>query len=134
MNTTVFIHLRGNWMRRVLVMAESSFLADAIVLSLAEEADLHVLRLTQSDPGMISQAIRKDCSVLILIEDEKSKDKFITANDLFGDYGCFRIITVSPHKHHLHICDSYEMPVSGMAQVIDLARDFHGENCRESTE
>ena len=121
-------------MTRVLVMSESSFLADAIVLSLAEETDLDVLRLTQPDPGTISQAIRKECSVLILIEDEKSKGTFITENELFGDYGCFRIITVSPHKHHLHICDSYEMPVSGMAQVIDLARDFHRENWTESAE
>jgi hypothetical protein len=121
-------------MTRVLVMAKSSFIADAIISSLVEETDLDVLQLTQPDPGTISQAIRKECSVLILIEEEQSKGTFITANDLCRESGCFRIITISPYKHHLHICDSYEMPVSGMAQVIDLARDFHRENWRESAE
>jgi hypothetical protein len=134
MKTILFIHGRGSWMTRVLVIAESSFLADAILSNLAQETDLSVLRLTQPDPSMISQAIREECSVLILIEDGKSRGPFITANDLFEEYGCFRMITVSPYKHYLHICDIYEMPVSGMAQVVALARDFRAEYGRQGAE
>lgn len=116
----------------VLVLAESSLLADAIASNLAQEANLKVLRLTQHDPSRVSEAIREDCSVLIIIEEGKNNHAFITADDLFRDYGCFRIITISPQKHHLHICDSYEMPISGMAQVINLAKDFNQENRNEA--
>src|SRR5688500_14792981 len=115
-------------MIRVLVMAESSLLADAIVSNLAQEANLDVLRITRPDQSKISEAILEDCSVLIIIKDGNSNDAFITANHLFRDYGCLRVITISPQKHHLHICDSYDMPISGMTQVINLAKGFSLEN------
>lgn len=118
-------------MIRVLVMAESSLLADAIASNLAQEVNLKVLRLTQHDPSRVSEAIHEACPVLILIEEKKSNHTFITANDLLRDYGCFRLITISAQKHHLHICDSYELPISGMAQVTNLAKGFNRENGSE---
>jgi len=115
-------------MIRVLVIAGSSLLADAIVSNLAQEANLDVIRIKQHDPTKISEAIPEGCSVLIIIEDENSADAFITANNLFQDNGSLRVITISPEKHHLHICDSYEMPISGMTQVVNLAKGFSQEN------
>ena len=116
-------------MIRVLVMAESSLLADAIVSNLAQEANLAVLRLTDHDPSMISEA--RGCSVLIMVEEGKPHHPFIPANDMLRDYGCFRLITVSPQKHHLHVWDRYEMPISGMAQAAALAQGFSRENGSE---
>ena len=116
-------------MIRVLVMAESSLLADAIVSNLTREANLDVLRLTYQDPSMISEV--RDSSVLIMVEEGKSRYPFITANDLLEDYGCFRLITVAPQKHHLHVWDRYDMPISGMAQAADLAQGLSRENGSE---
>jgi hypothetical protein len=120
-------------MIRVLVVAERSLLADLIVSSLAPEADLKVLRLTKPDPNMVSQAIREDCPVLILVEEGQSKDTFLIDNDLFSDCSCFRMITVSPDKHYLRICDHYELPLAEMTQVIDLAKNFSREILSEAT-
>jgi hypothetical protein len=128
---------------RVFVVAERSLLADLIVLSLAPEPDLEVLWLTRPVPRMVSQAIREEDAVLILVEEKESKDMFITDHDLSGNGSCFRLITVSPEKHHLHIydsyekdhlriCDSYELPFAQMAQVIDLVRNFRRENLSEA--
>ena len=119
-------------MVNVLVMANDSLLADAIVLNLAQETTLDVLRLTQHDSGKVHQAIQKDCLVVIIVEEGKSDDVFMIANELLQDYDCFRIITMSSQKHHLRICDSYQMPISGMAQVIDLAKGFRRENWNEA--
>jgi hypothetical protein len=110
-------------------MAESSLLADAIVSDLTREANLDVLRLTYHDPSMIAEA--RDCSVLIMIEEGKSRHPFITANDLLRDYGCFRLITLAPQMHHLHVWDRYDMPISGMAQAADRAQGFSRENGNE---
>ena len=115
-------------MVHVLVMANDSLLADAIVSNLAQETTLDVLRLTQQDPGKVHQTIHKDCLVVIIVEEGKSNDGFTTANELLRDYDCFRVITISSQKHHLRICDSYQMPISGVAQVIDLAKGFGQEN------
>lgn len=120
-------------MVHVLVMANDSLLADAIVSNLAQETTLDVLRLTQQDPGKVHLAIHKDCLVVIIVEEGKSDDAFITANDLLRDYDCFRIITISSQRHHLRICDSYQMPISGVAQVINLAKGFKRESWNEAT-
>jgi hypothetical protein len=118
-------------MIRVLVIAESSLLGDAIVSRLAQEDNLDVVRIKQHDLRKISKAIPERCSVLIIIEDGDSDAAFITANNLFQDYGCFRVITISSEKHHLHVCDSYDMPVSGLTQVINLAKGFSQEHRSE---
>ena len=119
-------------MVHVLVMANDSLLADAIVSNLAQEATLDVLRLTQDDTGQVYQAIQKDCLVVIIVEEGKSNDAFIIANEMLQYYDCFRIITISSQKHHLRICDSYQIPISGVKQVINLAKDFTRENLSEA--
>ncbi|HEU0294607.1 MAG TPA: hypothetical protein VFR47_17840 [Anaerolineales bacterium] len=117
-------------MVHVLVLAENSLLADLIVSSLAQETSLEVFRLTQPDPGRVLQAIRERSPVVILVE-EGRQEAFLPDNDLFEDSGCFRLITVSPHRDHVRIVDSYELPLIGMAQVNDLVRDFNREHWQE---
>jgi len=118
-------------MLRVFVLANESLLADAIVADLSQDTALDVLRLTQHDPSKVHQAIREEGAVVIIVEEGKSNDAIIIANDLLRDCGCFRMITISLQKHHLQIYDSYQMPISGMAQVIGLAKSFNRENCSE---
>jgi hypothetical protein len=120
-------------MTRVFVLAEKSLLADLMVSYLAKESDLEVFRLTHTDPNMVSQAIREACSVLILVEEGKSQDTFITDNDLFGDCRCYRMITVSPYEPQLRVCDRYELPLAEMIQVIDLAKNLSRERSSEAT-
>jgi len=120
-------------MADVLVMANDSLLADLIISNLAEETSLDVLRLTYRDSHKVDNVLREHCLVVIIIEEPGSNPGLITANALLQDYGCFRMITISPEKNHLRICDSYQMPVSGMAQVINLAKGFNRENWSEAT-
>ena len=112
-------------MIRVLVMANDSILADAIMSLLAEEVDMDVLRVTPCEPGKVDQAIREQRSVVIIVEEGTSEDKkLIAPRNLFREYDHLRILTISPEKHHLHVCESYQVPVSGMAQLVHLVRDF----------
>lgn len=114
-------------MIRIVIMVESSFLADAIVSNLAGETGLDIFRLAQPHLSLGSQAIHPECSVLIIIEEGKSKDASIMVNDFLHDFSCFRLITLSPRTSHC-----YEMPVPATARVIDLATDVSQENSSEA--
>jgi hypothetical protein len=116
----------------VLVMANDSLLADAIVSNLAQETSLDVLRLTYQEQSKVQESIYKDCLVVIIVEEGKSNDASFTASELLRDYDCFRIITISSQKQHLRLCDTYQIPVSGVAQVIELAKGFKRENWNEA--
>jgi hypothetical protein len=120
-------------MIRVLVMAENSRLTDAIVSNLAHETGLNIVRVTQPAPIWSLQAIRPECSLLIIVEEGKSKRSFITENDLLRDCRCFHMITLSPHMYDLSTRDRDEMPVSATDQVIDLAMDVRRESRNEAT-
>jgi hypothetical protein len=121
-------------MVRVLVMSNDSLLADAIVSNLSQETTLDVLRLTHQNPNKVYQALLEDCPVVIIVEDGKAGDVVITDTDLLKSSGCFRLITVSLQTTHLRIFDSYQMPISGITQVIELAKGFDHENWSEAIE
>jgi hypothetical protein len=118
----------------VLVLANESILADTIVANLTQDAVLDVLRLTHHDLSKVHQSIREKCSVVIIVEEGNSSDAIITAHDLLLENGCFRMITISLQNQHLQVYDSYQMPISGMAQIISLAKSFYRENYGEVAE
>jgi hypothetical protein len=101
---------------------------------LAQDPTLDVLRLTFKDPSKLHQAICEECLVVIIVEAGKSDDANITANDLLRENGCYRMITISLQNNHLQIYDSYQIPISGMAQIIGLAKSFIRERCNEVAE
>jgi hypothetical protein len=107
-------------------MANDSVLADAVVSILAEEIDMDVLRATRHEPDKIDLAIREHHPVVIIIEEgtANAEDRLITASDLSKEYDRLRILTLSPENHLLHVCESYQLPVSGMTQLVNLVRDF----------
>jgi len=111
-------------MVRVLVVANHSLLADAIEWMLAQEIDLDVLRLTHRELGNVDQAIREHRSVLIFVAEGVSEDELMAARDWFRDDGRLLVITIGPEKHDLYICESYQIPNPGMAQVVNLIRAF----------
>jgi hypothetical protein len=119
---------------RVFVLANESLLADVIVANLTQDTALDVVRLSQHDPSILHQAICEECSVVIIIEEGESNDAILTANDLLLSYGCFRMITISLQNHHLQIYDSYQMPISGLEEVINLAKNFNREKHSEVAE
>lgn len=121
-------------MIRVLVMAESSLLADAIESTLSREMDLEVVRLKYDDLSKVYQTTRKAGSVVVIVEEGKTNGTFAATNDLLPHRGCFRIITISSQNHYLHIFDGYQMPISGMAQVINLAKGVNREHGSDAIE
>jgi hypothetical protein len=48
----------------------------------------------------------------------------MAARDWFRDDGRLLVITIGPEKHDLYICESYQIPNPGMAQVVNLIRAF----------
>jgi hypothetical protein len=115
-------------MIRLLIMTENSRLADALASNLAHETGLDVYRLTQPVSAQVSQVTQQENSILIIVSERNSKRTFSTDNDLLRDYRCFRMITLSPHMHHLYTDDRIERPISVPAQVIDLATDARRES------
>jgi hypothetical protein len=111
-------------MVHVLVMGTDSLLADTIMSNLIQEPGLNVLRVKHCDPSRLRSAIRRDCSVVIIVEEEAPDAETLAINDLFEGEGCFRVMTISSQKKHIHVCDSYQRPVSGLTQVIDLTKGF----------
>jgi hypothetical protein len=114
-------------MVRVLVIGNDSLLADTIMANLIQEPGLNVLRVKHHDPGRLHKAIRKDCSVVIMVEEESPDAETLAVNDLIPEEGCFRVMTISSQKNHIYICDRYQMPVSGLTQVINLTKGFGRE-------
>jgi len=112
----------------VLVMANDSLLADLVMSSLARQTDLDVLRLTHHDSYKADDVLHEHCLAVIIIEEPESNNSLITGSDLLQDYSCLRIITISPEKKHLYICDRYQMPISGESQVTNLVNSFIREN------
>jgi len=117
----------------VLVIANDSLLADFIISSLAQETTLDVFRLTYRDSHKVDDVLREHCLAVIIIEETESNNALIAVNDFLRDNSCFRIITISPEKKYIHICDGYQVPISGLAQVINLAKSFNRENWSEAT-
>jgi len=111
-------------MVRILVIADDSLLADGIVSILAKEMDMEVIRLTQREPGTGHREICKDGSAVIIFEEGASDHELIAASQRFHEHGPLLVITISPESHHLHICESYQIPNPGKADLVSLVRDF----------
>ncbi len=110
-------------MIRVLVMANESVLADAILSTLSEETDMDVFRVTHHERrDKVDQIIHQYRPLVIIIEEGTSHRETITASDLLRDYDPLRIFTVSPNKHDLRICESYHVPILGIEHMVNLLR------------
>jgi hypothetical protein len=69
--------------------------------------------------------------VLVLEESSPPADAGVSNLSQAANYGCFRMIIVSPQKHHLHVWDGYEMLISGKAQTTELAQGLSREHGNE---
>ncbi|HSL46880.1 MAG TPA: hypothetical protein VK897_25810 [Anaerolineales bacterium] len=119
-------------MIRVLVLASDSLLGDAIVSNLVRDTSLEVSRLTEQD---LSRATtHADYSVVIIVEEAGQKNPSSTAENLLRNYSSVRIITISSQRHSLHVCDRHELPISGMKQVIYLAKSLDRQSLSEVRE
>ena len=111
-------------MVRLLVIADDSLLADGIVSILEKEMELDVLRLTKREPGNGYREICTPGSEVIIVEEGASDHELIAASQRFHEHGPLLVITISPESHHLHICESYQIPNPGKADLVSLVRDF----------
>ncbi len=107
---------------RVLVIANDSVLTYGIVSMLGEENDLDVLWATQYDSEQVDQAVQENCPVVIVVEEGLPGENTLMPGSLINRNDHLRILTVSPERSCVRVCESYYVPISTMAQMVDLVR------------
>ena len=107
---------------RILVIANESVLADAIVSTLDKENDLVVLRATQNETDKIDQAVRENCQVVIFVEEGISEENVFMPVNLFNSYNNLRALILSPEKPYVRVYENYHVSISGMEQMVGLVR------------
>jgi len=113
----------------VLVMANDSLLADAIVSMLAEEIDLDVIRLTHRELGSGDHQ-----SVVIVVDEGKPEDESIKVADLFRDRSTLLVIMISLKSRDTYIYESYQLANPRMERVIQIVRESSRMNLKKKVE
>jgi len=116
-------------MIRILVMANESLLADYIASTLSQEIDLDVIRVTRDELGL-----RKDYSVVIVVDDGLVENESIKLQEVIRDDIALLLVRVSLKNRIVYIDESYQLINPGMAQVVDLVRDFNTKNLKKKPE
>ena len=107
-------------MIRVLVMANDSLLANHIVSTLSQEADLDVFRVTRDELG-----IRRDYAVVIVVDEEMDEHEPIRLREIVRDDSSLLLIRVSLKNRYVYVDESYQLANPGMGQMVKLVRDFN---------
>jgi hypothetical protein len=110
-------------MIRVLVIANESLLADSIVSSLSQEADMEVFRRARDELGF-----RKDYSVVVIVDDGLPESESIKLKEVIRDNKTLLLVRVSLESRIVRVDESYEVVNPGMEQIISLVRDFTSQN------
>lgn len=116
-------------MIRVLVMANDSLLADAIVSTLAEEISLDVVRVTRRELGKGDRY-----SVVIIVDEGESDSESIKVTDLLCDDSTLLVIKLSLKSRNIFVYESYQLNNPRMERVIDMVRDFGRANLKKKVE
>ena len=118
-------------MIHVLVMANNSLLADAIVSILSKEIDIDidVVRTTYQE---LKRGDRY--SVVILIDEEEPESEPFPFTDLFRDGITLLLIKVSLKSRNIFVYESYQINNPTTERVLDLVRDFSKANLKKKVE
>jgi len=116
-------------MIRILVMANESLLADYIASTLSQEIDLYVILVTRDELGL-----RKDYSVVIVVDDGLVENESIKLQEVIRDDIALLLVRVSLKNRIVYIDESYQLINPGMAQVVDLVRNFNTKNLKKKSE
>lgn len=103
----------------VLVLANESLFADAIVAVLSQEIDLDVVRKTHHELGKGGHY-----SVVILIEEEEIESESLRLKDLIRENVTLILIKVSLESRNVHVFESYQLLNPEMDQVLNLLKTF----------
>jgi hypothetical protein len=107
-------------MIRVLVIANESLMAEAIVATLSQQADMEVIRRSRDELGQ-----RSDYSVVVIVDEGIAEQNTIQRKEIIqDDRKPLLLIRVSLQKKVVNIDESYELINPGTEQLVDLVRDF----------
>lgn len=134
-------------MRRVLVMANDSLLAEAITFILSSQADLDVVELPRQVGDTLNHSIREHNPEVIVVEQEEAgRDIPMDINSLSQVTHPLLVIVI-PRKsasHHIYLVyekkrdarffTSYQLINPEMEQVINLVREFSRTYLRKKNE
>lgn len=116
-------------MLSILVMANDSLLADAIVSTLEREIDLDVVRLTHRELGKGNQH-----AVAIVVDEGEPDDESVKVAELFRDHNPSLVILISLKSRNIYIYESYQLVNPDMEQIVHVVREFSRMNLKKSFE
>jgi hypoxanthine-guanine phosphoribosyltransferase len=113
----------------VLVLANESLFADAIVAALSQVIDLDVVRMSQRELGKGGHY-----SVIIIVDEEEIDGESIKLKDLIREGVTLILIKVSLESRNVHVFESYQLLNPEMDQVLDLLREFSRKYLKNQSE
>jgi Cu2+-containing amine oxidase len=103
----------------VLVLANESLFADAIVAVLSQEIDLDVVRMSHRELGKGGHY-----SVIIVVDEEEIEGESIRLKDLIREEITLIVIKVSLESKNIYVFESYQLLNPQMDQVLNMIREF----------
>jgi len=114
-------------MIHVLVLANNSLLADAVVLILAEEIDLGEAWISRHELGRGSPH-----SMMIFVDDGGPDNELKELTELFRGDVTLLVIKVALTKPSLYLFESYQLNNPETERIISLVRDFCRANLKKN--
>ena len=109
-------------MVRVLLIGRNSIISDLVESTLAHEEDLEVLRMVEFSLSGIDDIVREHSPNIIITVEEEMDTGFFAVRSLSRYQSCCRLIAISLERNLLNIFENYRLPVSGVAQIVNLVR------------
>ena len=116
-------------MINVLVLANESLFADAIVAVLSQEINLDVVRTSRLELGRGGHY-----SVIIIVDEEAIEGESLKLKDLIREDVTLILIKVSLESRNIYVFESYQLINPEMDQVLDLLREFSRKNLKNQSE
>ena len=106
-------------MKRVLILANDSLLAQFIETTISQERDLEVFRVAPNELGM-----HQDYSIVIVVDEEMGEIENLQPNEIIRGEGSLLVMRVSSKSRNVHIHERYQLLNPGIMQMVDLLREF----------
>ena len=116
-------------MINVLVLANESLFADAIVAVLSQEINLDVVRTSRLELGRGGHY-----SVIIIVDEEAIEGESLKLKDLIREDVTLILIKVSLESRNIYVFESYQLLNPEMNQVLNLLREFSRKYLKDQSD